>query len=80
MSDVLTSSAVWRVEKSVDITGHTRHRHNPSPISVGFNAPRHVQDPDVRPAGGSVPAPAFRSNTCIKMGWRIRRRPHTATP
>ncbi len=39
MSDVLTSSAGWRVEKSVGITGHTRHRHNPSPISVGFNAP-----------------------------------------
>lgn len=39
MSDVLTSSAAWRIEKSVGITGHTRHRHNPSPISVGFNAP-----------------------------------------
>lgn len=39
MSDVSTSSAVWRVEKSIRVTGHTRHRHNPSPISVGFNAP-----------------------------------------
>jgi hypothetical protein len=39
MSDVSTSPAVWRVEKSVHITGHTRHRHNPSPISLDFSAP-----------------------------------------
>ena len=39
MSDTMTSPAVWRAEKSIGITGHTRHRHNPSPISVGFNAP-----------------------------------------
>lgn len=39
MSDAMNSAAVWRAEKSIGITGHTRHRHNPSPISVGFNAP-----------------------------------------
>lgn len=39
MSDAMTSAAVWRAEKSIGITGHTRHQHKPSPISVGFNAP-----------------------------------------
>lgn len=39
MSDVSTSAALWRADKSVGITGHTRHRHSPSPISLGFNAP-----------------------------------------
>lgn len=39
MSAVLPASTTWRGDKIVAVTGHTRHRHNPSPISPGFKAP-----------------------------------------
>lgn len=39
MSYDLTSTFVWQAEKSVGITGHSRHRHSPSPIAMDFNAP-----------------------------------------
>ena len=39
LSPVLTSSAVWRAERTIGLTGHTCHPHFPSPISAGFNAP-----------------------------------------
>lgn len=39
MSTILAAFAVWRSDKTVSVTGHTRHRHRPSPISVGFKPP-----------------------------------------
>jgi hypothetical protein len=39
LSTVLSASTVWRTEKKVAVSGHTRHRHKPSPISSGFEAP-----------------------------------------
>lgn len=39
MSTVLSAPAIWRVDKMVSVTGHTRHRHSPSPISAGFKPP-----------------------------------------
>ncbi len=39
MSTVLSDPAIWRVDKIVSVTGHTRHRHSPSPISAGFKPP-----------------------------------------
>lgn len=39
MSTVLSAPAIWRVDKIVSVSGHTRHRHRPSPISAGFNPP-----------------------------------------
>ena len=39
MSRSLVASTVWRTDKWIGITGHERHRHKPSPISTGFNAP-----------------------------------------
>jgi hypothetical protein len=39
MSDAMASTAVWRTEKSIGLTGHSRHRHGSKPISVGFDAP-----------------------------------------
>lgn len=40
LSTVLSAPAVWRAEKTVTVNGHTRHRHKPSPISVGFEPPQ----------------------------------------
>lgn len=39
MSTLLSAPAIWRAEKKVIVSGHTRHRHKPSPISPGFEAP-----------------------------------------
>lgn len=39
MSTLLSAPAIWRTEKKVTVSGHTRHRHKPSPISSGFEAP-----------------------------------------
>lgn len=39
MSTVLSVPAIWRVDKIVSVTDHTRHRHSPSPISAGFKPP-----------------------------------------
>jgi hypothetical protein len=39
MSTVLSAPAIWRVDKIVSVTDHTRHRHSPSPISAGFKPP-----------------------------------------
>ena len=39
MSTLLLAPAIWRTEKKVSVSGHTRHRHKPSPISSGFEAP-----------------------------------------
>ena len=36
VSTVLSVPAIWRVDKMVAVTGHTRHRHNPSSISASF--------------------------------------------
>jgi hypothetical protein len=36
VSTVLSAPAIWRSDKMVPVTGHTRHRHSPSPISAGF--------------------------------------------
>ncbi len=40
MSTILSAPAVWRAEKMVSVSGHTRHRHKPSPISAGFEPPK----------------------------------------
>lgn len=39
MSTVLSAPAIWRSDKMVPVTSHTRHRHSPSPISAGFKPP-----------------------------------------
>src|SRR5579872_52162 len=39
VSTVLSAPAIWRSDKTVSVTGHTRHRHSPSPISAGFKPP-----------------------------------------
>lgn len=39
MSTVLSAPAIWRGDKTVSVTSHTRHRHSPSPISAGFTPP-----------------------------------------
>lgn len=39
MSSILSAPAIWRGNKMVSVTSHTRHRHSPSPISVGFKPP-----------------------------------------
>ena len=39
MSTLLSVPAIWRTEKTVAVSGHTRHRYKPSPISSGFKAP-----------------------------------------
>jgi hypothetical protein len=36
VSTILSAPAIWRSDKMVPVTGHTRHRHSPSPISAGF--------------------------------------------
>jgi len=40
LSTVLSAPAIWRAEKMVAVSGHTRHRHKPSPISAGFEPPK----------------------------------------
>jgi len=40
LSTLLAAPAIWRTEKSVVVSGHTRHRHKPSPISSGFEPPK----------------------------------------
>lgn len=39
MSTDLSAPAIWYSDKVVSVTGHTRHRHHPSPISAGFSPP-----------------------------------------
>jgi hypothetical protein len=39
VSTILSAPAIWRVDKIVPVSGHTRHRHSPSPISAGFKPP-----------------------------------------
>lgn len=39
MSEAHPGIAVWRAQKNVSLTGHSRHPHNPSPVSLGFIAP-----------------------------------------
>ena len=39
MCTVLSTPTIWRVDKIVSVTGHTRHQHSPSPISAGFRPP-----------------------------------------
>jgi hypothetical protein len=35
----ILSTIKWRADKKVNLTGHTRHRHIPSPVSDGFVPP-----------------------------------------
>jgi hypothetical protein len=37
---LLSAPAIWRTEKMVAVSGHTRHRNRPSPISLGFEPPK----------------------------------------
>ncbi len=39
MSTLLSAPMIWRTEKKVPVSGHTRHRNSPSPISSGFQPP-----------------------------------------
>jgi len=39
MSSVNIAAGLWGGSKTVAITGHTRHRHTPSPVVPGFKAP-----------------------------------------
>ena len=39
VAQVDATAAIWRTDKDVALTGHTRHRHKPSPVSPGFSAP-----------------------------------------
>ncbi len=39
MSSVSTPTTLWSGTKTINVTGHTRHRHNPSPVAPQFTAP-----------------------------------------
>jgi hypothetical protein len=39
MSSAATPPSLWGTIKTVSLTGHTRHRHTPNPVSPGFKAP-----------------------------------------
>ena len=39
MAQASTAAVFWKEGKSVDITGHVRHPHKPSPIAPGYDAP-----------------------------------------
>lgn len=39
LSILLSVPTIWRTDKTVAVSGHTLHRHKPSPISSGFEAP-----------------------------------------
>lgn len=39
MSTLLPAPAIWRTDKKVAVSGHTRHLNEPSPISPSFEPP-----------------------------------------
>ncbi len=39
MSSVSTPTTLWSATKAITVTGHTRHRHKPSPVAPQFEAP-----------------------------------------
>lgn len=44
MSGLISMTGPWNTDKTVALSAHTRHQHNPSPVSRHFVAPRAVEN------------------------------------
>src|SRR5438552_469954 len=43
MNVLVSIQGLWSADVSIGLTGHTRHRHKPVPVAVGFVAPSAVK-------------------------------------